>query len=250
LWGRSRNTYPLGLVRAYVEDILTANGKEEAVTMTRVKRARDLWLGTAVVVLTAVCILGLTACASGGAGSGSGSGLSSGSSSGNIEGGVNTGVKVGDAVITVKSLQAAFQPVSPAQKLSDEALVAPAAGVTFYQAYVRIENDGQFPLRIDAEDFVCRIGNTISTLELTRSGPAARSIIYGTSIDLVLTFRGATGAEPTLIYTPPWYSGLISFNANTQSQGTAGQATTTTVNSIPMETTTSGETSSTLAPTQ
>lgn len=215
--------------------------------MTGVKRRRGPWLATVIVALTAVCIFGLTACSSGGTGDGSGSAPSGGGASGNIEGGVNTGVTVGDAVITVKSLQAAFQPISPAQKLSDEALVAPAAGFTFYQAYVRIENHGQFPLRIDAEDFVCRIGNTISTLEPTRSGPAARSIIYGTSIDLVLTFRGATGAEPTLIYTPPWYSGLISFNANTQSQGTASQATTT-VSAIPLETTTTSETSSTLAP--
>jgi hypothetical protein len=217
--------------------------------MTGVKRRPGPWRGTAVAVFTAVCISGLVACSAGGTGDESGSVLSSGSSSGNVEGGVNTGVTVGDAVITVKSLQAAFQPISPAQKLSDEALVAPAAGVTFYQAYVRIENRGQFPLRIDAEDFVCRIGNTISTLEPTRSGPAARSIINGASIDLVLTFRGATGAEPTLIYTPPWYSGLISFNATTQSQGAAGQATTT-ISAIPMETTTTAATSSTQAPAQ
>jgi hypothetical protein len=213
--------------------------------MTGVKHRRGPWCGATVIVLTAACILGLAACGS----SGSGSGSASGGSSGNIEGGVNTGVTIGDAVITVKSLQAAFQPVSPAQKLSDEALVAPAAGVTFYQAYVRIENRGQFPLRIDAEDFVCRVGNTISTLEPTRSGPVARSIIFGTSIDLVLTFRGATGAEPTLIYTPPWYSGLISFNASTASQGTGGQATTTTAG-IPMETSTTAGASATMVTPQ
>jgi hypothetical protein len=212
--------------------------------MTGVKRGRGPWLATAATLLTAVCILGVNACSSGGTGAGDSSGLSNNSSSGDVEGGVNTGVAVGDAVITVKSLEAAFQPVSPAQKLSDEALVAPAAGVTFYQAYVRIENRGQFPLRIDPEDFVCRIGNTISTLEPTRSGPAARSIIYGASIDLVLTFRGVTGAEPTLIYTPPWYSGLISFNENIRSQGAASQTTTTLI-TIPLVTTTTVGTSST-----
>jgi hypothetical protein len=214
--------------------------------MTGVRRRCALRRGTALVVLVAVCVLGPVACGS--TGTGPGSGLSGGGSSGDISGGINASVAVGDAVITIKSLQAAFQPVSPAQKLSDQALVAPAAGITFYQAYVRIENRGQFPLRIDPEDFVCSIGNTISTLELTRSGPAARSIIFGTSIDLVLTFRGATGAEPTLIYNPPWHTGLISFNVGTQSPG-AGPVTTTLVG-IPMETTTTAETSATLAPAQ
>ena len=161
-------------------------------------------------------------------GSESGSELNSGGVPGNLEGGIGSGVTVGDAVITVKSLQAAFQPVAPAQRLSDEALVAPAAGVTFYQAYVRVENRGQFPLRIDAQDFVCRVGNTLSTLEPTRSGPVARSIIFGTSMDLVLTFRGVAGAEPTLVYSPTWYSGIISFSAQTQSQGSAATSTTQT----------------------
>jgi hypothetical protein len=140
----------------------------------------------------------------------------------NVVGGVGSPVSVGNAVITVKSLQAAFQPVSPAQRLSDEALVAPAAGITFYQAYVHIENRGQFPLRVDPEDFVCQIGNVLSTIEPTRSGPQARSIIYGTSLDLLLTFRGATGAEPTLVYNPPWYPTLITFNASVPSQGGSG----------------------------
>jgi hypothetical protein len=179
--------------------------------------------GAAVLVLAALCFWGVTACGQGGSGSGSGSGISSGGSSGNLEGGIRSAITVGSAVITVNSMQAAFQPVSPAQKLSDEALVAPAAGYTFYQAYVRIENRGQTPLRVNAEDFVCRIGNTISTLEPTRSGPAARSIIYGTSLDLVLTFRGVAGAEPTLIYSPPWYDGIVTFSA-----GAAGGVTTTT----------------------
>ncbi len=216
--------------------------------MTGIKSRRALWRGIALIALAVVCVFGASACGS--TGTRSGSALSSGGSSGDVSGGVgpNASLSVGDAVITVNSLQAAFQPVSPAQKLSDEALVAPAAGVTFYQAYVRVENRGQFPLRIDPEDFVCRIGNTISTLERTRSGPAPRSIIYGTSIDLVLTFRGATGAEPTLIYTPAWHSGLISFNASTKGQG-VGEVTTTLVG-IPMETSTTAETSATLAPTQ
>lgn len=200
----------------------------------------------ALALLVALCVWGATACGQSENGDGSGSGPSGGGSSGNLQGGIGSGVSVGDALVAVQSLQAAFQPVSPAQKLSDDALVAPAAGVTFYQAYVHIENRGQFPLRVDPEDFVCRIGDTLSMLELTRSGPVARSIIFGTSLDLVLTFRGATGVEPILIYSPPWYAGVVSFSAKTSGQGTvttaAAQsgATTTTGATGSESTTTTG----------
>lgn len=173
------------------------------------------------VVLVAAMMVGLTACSEDGDDSPD---ATSGGSSGNVTGGINTEVTVGNAAITIKSLQAAFQPVAPAQRLSDEALVAPAAGVTFYQARVVIENRGQVPLRVDPEDFVCQVGNVISTIEPTRSGPAARSLIYGTSLDVVLTFRGATGVEPTLIYNPTWYSGLIIFSADVPSQGSGAGA--------------------------
>jgi hypothetical protein len=191
------------------------------------RRRRSPWLWVAVILFVPVFAYAGMACGPSGTGNAAGSSQSGSSASGDLQGGIGTDVVVGDALVNVKSLQAAFQPVSPAQKLSDDALVAPAAGYTFYQAYVRIKNGGQFPLRIDPKDFICQVGNTLSTLELTRSGPAARSIISGTSIDLVLTFRGAAGAEATLIYSPPWYSGIISFNANAAGQGAAGQTTTT-----------------------
>ncbi len=188
----------------------------------------------ALVTFSITLALGAVACG-GDEGVGTDPGVGSSGSSETIKGGINSSVTVGDAVITVKSLQAAFQPVAPAQRLSDEALIAPAAGVTFYQAYVHIENRGQVPLRVDPQDFYCRVVNTLSTLEPTRSGPAARSIIFGTSLDLLLTFRGAAGAEPTLIYSPPWYTGVISFSSGGQSQNTtttaspSGGQTTTTV---------------------
>lgn len=179
----------------------------------------------AILVLGAFCVSGLTACSSENADvSGSGGIVSSAE---NVTSGIGTPLVVGNAVITVKSFEAAFQPVAPAQRISDEALVAPAAGVTFYQAIVHIENRGQLPLRVDPEDFVCRIGNVLNMLEPTRSGPAARSIIYGTSLDLLLTFRGTAGAEPTLVYNPPWYGGLIIFGADVQSASTTTTILTT-----------------------
>lgn len=172
------------------------------------------------VVIT-LLVLGTAGC--GGDDTDSNVGLST-STAGNLTGGIGSPVTVGDAVITVKSLQAAFQPVTPPQRLSDEALIAPASGITFYQAIVHIENRGQVPLRIDPEDFFCKVTNTVSTLEPTRSGPAARSIIFGTSLDLLLTFRGVAGAQATLIYRPPWYPGVVSFSVGGQSSSTSTTA--------------------------
>jgi hypothetical protein len=138
-----------------------------------------------------------------------------------IEGHVGDAVQVGDAVVTVRALQAAFQPAMPTQRLSDETPVAPATGETFYQAYVRVENQGDTPLRVDAKDFTCAVGTTVVKIEPTRSGPAARSLIGGTSLDFLLTFKAGAGYEPVLIYRPPWYGGAVRI-------GPAVEATTTT----------------------
>jgi hypothetical protein len=154
-----------------------------------------------------------------------------GAPSGNIEGGVGAPIVVGDAILTVSALQDAFQPAMPVQKLSDEALTAPDAGEGFYQAYVRVENTGDSPLRVDAEHFACAIGNTVVNIEPTRSGPTARSIIKGASLDVVLTFKGPTGSDPILIYSPPWYNGTITVSSQAQTAGTTttiAETTTTT----------------------
>jgi hypothetical protein len=178
-----------------------------------------------VLLAMALCLGGAVACDQGGADGGTTtSAHDNGAPSGDIEGGIGVPIVVGDAVLTVRSLQDAFQPVSPVQKLSDATPVAPAAGEGFYQAYVRVENRGDLPLRVDAEHFACLIGNAVSNIEPTRSGPAARSLIGGTSLDLVLTFKGQAGNDPVLIYSPPWYDGVITVSAAVQTG-----VTTTTV---------------------
>jgi len=128
-------------------------------------------------------------------------------------------IALGGGSVTVRALQDAFQPVTPAQKMSDESPVAPAAGESFYQAYVRVENKGALPLRVDPEHFACQMGNYVSTIEPTRSGPPARSLIYNTSLDLLLTFRGPAGRDPVLLYSPPWYDGVITFSPEKQAPG-------------------------------
>lgn len=132
---------------------------------------------------------------------------------------------LGGVVIEMQSIVSAFQPASPPQKLSDDVLVAPASGESFYQARLLIENKGTVPVRVDPEDFLCRIGNVVTTVEPARTGPKARSLISGSSLQVIVTFRGRAGMEPVVIYDPPWYDGTIYF-----SEGfTSSIATTTTL---------------------
>ena len=132
-----------------------------------------------------------------------------GSISGDIEGYVGTAVEVGDALVTVRALQATFQPAMPAQRLSEQTPTAPAAGESFYQAYVRVENRGASPIRVDPNDFACAVGDSVVRIEPTRSGPSSRSQLENTSLDLLLTFKAKVGFKPILIYSPAWYEGTI-----------------------------------------
>ena len=147
--------------------------------------------------------------------------VAEGSTSGDVEGTVGEDIHVGAAVITVKALQATFQPATPTQRLAEETPSAPGEGQSFYQAYVRVENTTQVPLRVDPNNFACAVGSSVVAIDPTRSGPLPRSILKNTSIDLILTFKASAGYQPVLLYSPPWYQGVISV-------GPAEESTTTT----------------------
>jgi len=196
----------------------------------RAERLRLVRLETRALValLVLLAALWLPACESaegGGPGGGSSSSLPGGESgSGDIEGVLGEEVSVGDAVIIVRALQPTFQPAMPTQRLSESTPVAPAPGEQFYQAYVRISNTEQTPLRVDPNDFACAIGDKIVGIEPARSGPYARSLLKNTSLDLLLTFRGPDGYQAVLLYSPPWYDGVISIGPEVEEEP---EATTT-----------------------
>lgn len=139
------------------------------------------------------------------------SGKSSDIPSGDIAGKVGTTLSVGDVRITVSLLEESFQPTVPVQRLSDSTPVVPSNGRSLYQAYVRVENRGTTPVRVDPSDLACKIGTTISVIEPTRSGPLARSLLKNASLDLIVTFIGYSGRQPVLLYMPSWYNGTITF---------------------------------------
>jgi hypothetical protein len=129
--------------------------------------------------------------------------------SGDVDGTVGTAISVAEVRITVRSLEETFQPAQPVQRLSEATPTAPAAGESFYQAYVRVENKGVAPVRVDPTDFVCLAGSTAVAIEPTRSGPLGRSLLKNTTLDLILTFKSTAGYVPELLYSPSWYKGTI-----------------------------------------
>jgi hypothetical protein len=179
----------------------------------RVRQRRRLpLLPIVALVLMTSCLMWAAGCHSGdGAADGSTTSSTSGEGpkSGDIEGRVGMAIAVGEAVVTVRALQATFQPAMPEHRLSGQTPTAPASGESFYQAYVRVENKGVSPLRVAADDFACAVGDAVVNIEPTRSGPLPRSLLKGTSLDLLLTFKAQAGFQPVLLYNPPWYDGTV-----------------------------------------
>jgi len=175
------------------------------------KEKRRLALALLLVLLVIPVCLSLPGCDSsedeGGATGSSTQG--SKEQSGDIEGLVDKTIAVGEANVIVRALEETFQPAQPSQRLSTVDPSPPGSGESLYQAYIRVQNLGVTPVRVDPADFVCLVGNEMVSIEEALSGPPARSILKNTSLDLVLTFKGEAGAVPELYYYPPWYNGTL-----------------------------------------
>jgi hypothetical protein len=163
-----------------------------------------------IVVLVASLLVWATGCGGDSIGADSTTAAESGGQpSGDLEGVVGDAIKVDKTVITVRVLDATFNPVSPEQRMSEQTPSAPEGDESFYQAYVRIQNKGSTPIRVDPKDFACAVGNSVVGVEPTWSGPVARSLLKNSSLDLLVSFKAKAGYEPVLLYSPSWYKGTI-----------------------------------------
>lgn len=209
-------------------DVTACGGADDRPTSGRV--ADGPWLSlrhlAPLILLAALCLTWLVACEPAVGENGDGETTSTlengGTESGDVEGAVGEEIKAGRAIITVRALQATFQPAMPDQRMSEQTPPPPGPGESFYQAYVRVKNTGVTPLRVDGGDFFCAVGDSVVGIERTRSGPLPRSLLKNTSLDLLLTFKAQAGFEPILIYRPPWHDGVITISPESE------QTTTTT----------------------
>ena len=102
-------------------------------------------------------------------------------------------------------------PLRPMYPLATGSGEAPGDGLVFYQAVVRISNGGQGTVWVDPADFSVVNGRQTGSVDPSWSGPAARTLLHGTSLDLMLTFTVPKGAEPRLVYHPRWLNGSVTF---------------------------------------
>jgi hypothetical protein len=137
----------------------------------------------------------------------------SGPQSGEVSGTVGQTIQVAKIKVTVKSLEETVNPVLPLHPVSNKASAPLGAKQSFYQASVRIENAGDMPLSVDVNQFSCGVGNVSAAVDEARSGPPGRSLLKGTSIDLLLTFMGDSGYQPELLFQPSGYSGIVRIKA-------------------------------------
>ncbi len=129
--------------------------------------------------------------------------------SGDVDATVGEDIELGKAVVTVRALEPTFNPVAPEQRMSEQPASSPEGNQSFYQAYVKVENRGVTPIRVDPEDFACAVGDSVVGIEPTWSGPPARSLLKNSSLDLLVTFKAKSGYQPVLLYSPSWYDGTI-----------------------------------------
>jgi hypothetical protein len=188
---------------------MTLRPRDKAAPAAR--RLRRLWSPLLLALLLAGLAAWMIACSSGDDQQTDTSSTTEagGTPSGDIEAVVGKAIKIGKVTITVRAVDATFNPVTPDQRISEQTPSAPGGNESFYQAYVKVENKGVAPVRVDPEDFACAVGNSVVGVEPTWSGPAARSLLKNSSVDLLITFKAKAGYEPVLLYKPSWYDGTI-----------------------------------------
>lgn len=115
----------------------------------------------------------------------------------------------GDVEVVVTALAPVDEPVLPDEVVDPGDPPAPGDNQSFYQAFVQIKNGGEAPVRIDPRDFWLADGDKLVAVDGTRSGPPARSLLHGASINSILTFRARAGLAPQLVYRPGWFDGSV-----------------------------------------
>ena len=146
-------------------------------------------------------------------------GTGSGGKPTTLEYGVGETAVAGDVKIMVPVLTLTAVPARPLYPLSSGAARVLAEGETYYQAIVRIENAGDATVRVDPADFSAMVGRSAAPMDRLRSGPSARTLLHGTSLEVILTYVVPEGSSPELVYHPPWLNGTMIFTGEQKPLG-------------------------------
>ncbi len=120
---------------------------------------------------------------------------------------------VGDVTVSVPTLMLTEHPSSPQFPVEPGAGFSLVGNEVFCQAFVKVRNAADGAVRVDPADFTLDVPGA-AAMDRARSGPAARSLLPGTSLDLILTYVVSEGGKPTLVYRPPWFNGSLTFSGD------------------------------------
>jgi hypothetical protein len=188
----------------------------------RTQGRRRLGLVVAVIVVVlAVAMVVRWGCGDGGI-VGLRSGASGGTKTTAVKAAVGETVKLGDAEAVVTAFSPTAHPARPVQPLHAGAAPPARAGETFYQAYVWIKNGGTSVVRVDPRDFDLAVGDGYASVDPTRTGPGARSLLPGASLDLIVTFRAPLGEKVNLRWRPVGSGMTVTFTGERKPAGMAG----------------------------
>lgn len=181
-------------------------------------------LGLAAVVIVLVLAIALVVrwgCGEGGI-VGSGSGASGDTKSTAVKVAVGETVKVGGAEAVVTAFTPTEHPVLPGQPMDASTAARAGAGQTFHQALVWIKNGGSSVFRVDPRDFDLTVGDRYVSVDPARTGPDARSLLPGASLDLIVTFRTPAGEDVVLRWRPAGSGMTVTFTGGRKPAGMAG----------------------------
>ena len=190
----------------------------------KTQRRRRLGLVAAVILLVlAIALVVRWGCGEGGIGV-SGFGSGDGRKTTNVKAVVGETVKVGGAQAVVTAFAPTEHPALPEQPLDGRVAARAGAGQTFYQALVYVKNGGSSVFRVDPRDFDLVVGNRYVSVDPARTGPAARSLLPGASLDLMVTFRAPAGKDVELRWRPVGSGTAVRFTGQRKPAGMAGLA--------------------------
>ena len=174
-------------------------------TLRRARPNRRMLRLLVLVVVLAAIALGVRQLARDG-----GSPVSSGSEGGTVETvgeGAEVTVSVGDVVmdgdlsLVVTSLTPMTVPTGPRYPMTEGVVALDlSAGESYYQVFARVENKGAGVVRFDPEDFSLDADGVLVGPDPSLTGPGARSLLHGASLNFILTFIGPEGLAPRLVY--------------------------------------------------
>lgn len=128
-----------------------------------------------------------------------------------IDHSVGSPLTVGDIGLHVLMWTPVEKPIRPLYPLDRRPVATPGPTVVFYQGIIRVANNGKGTVWVDPHDFSAVFDSGRSSVIETWSGPPARTLLHGASLDVFVTFLVPKGEKAELVYRPAWLNGYIAF---------------------------------------